>query len=335
VATRERLVCLAWVAMLIACGGANADDLREVVRSPYGIQRYVQTHEALTAGDLWKALGIPELLSDPQWPNLARGFDCRSDLRCEAWIEPMQLSWERTRFVALRFAQEDRQLNRYLVFEQEGTVWKLAGHIDSVFAKYFDPILYPKELGGKWWLVLREQSGSGTGYHESIQRWFEMKGEHLREVLSILDQAYILGYPGHYISRPAAIATDFQRTERGDLVRVLYRLAFTLVDDDGVDRGFLGSIEKTAVYRRRANETTFHLDATKGASENDIETIFWPSFRPNLATDFLRNDLQGLLRIARGPKSAERRWLAETLKEFPPGVERRELMRALAAGAAH
>jgi hypothetical protein len=332
-----RLICLSWIAALIG-GSAYGDDLGQVAGSPFRIQAYVQTHKAFNAGDLWKALGLPPLVSDPNFPkDLVRGFDCQPDLPCEAWLDPVQLSWAGTRFVALRFTQPTRQLSRYLLFQEAGTGWKLVGHIDSGFAKYFDPVLYPKELGSTWWLVLREQSGSGTGYHEWIQRWFEMKEGHLREVFSILDEAYLIAFPGDYVRRPAAIVTDYQRTKSGDLIRVLYRLAFTLVDNDGVDRAFFGSIEKPALYRRNRNETTFRLDATEGASENDINRVFrpWPpSLGPDSATDFLRYNLQNLLRIAGGPGSTERQWLEENLKDFPASAERRELMRALTAGTA-
>ena len=331
-----RLICLLWIAALIG-GGAYGDDLGKVAGSPFRIQAYVQTHKEFDAGDLWKALGLPPLVSDPNFSkDLVRGFACQPDLPCEAWVDSVQLSQTRTRFVALRFTQPSMQLSRYLLFEETGTVWKLVGHIDSGFAKYFDPVLYSKELGSTWWLVLREQSGSGTGLFEWIQRWFEMKNGHLREVLSILDEGYyLIAFPGEYVCRPAAIVTDYQRTSSGDLIRVLYRLAFTLVDDDGVDRAFFGSIEKSAVYRRSKSEATFRLDASEGVSENEINRVFrpFPPFLgPDSTSDFLRYDLHNLLRIAGGPRSTERQWLEENLKGFPASVEKRELMRALPAG---
>lgn len=322
------VMCLSWIAVLIG-GGAYGEDLRTVAQSPYRIQTYVQTHNAFSASDLWRALGIPDLVTDRNVE--ARGFDCRPNAPCEIWLQQVPLSTDGTRFMALRFTQPGMQLDRYLLFHQQKTGWKLAGHIDSGFAKYFDPVLYPKEVGGKSWLVLREQSGSGTGYQEAIQRWFEVKGGRLREVLSILDDAYILGHPGEYVLRPSAIVMDFQRTGTGDLLRVLYRLVYALVDDDGVDRAFFGSIEKSVTYRRNRNETSFHLDA--GASENDMK-VFGPNLGQDLATEFLKNDFQNLLKISRGPRSTERRWLEENLKDFPPSAEREELRRALTAGTA-
>ncbi len=328
------LLCLLWIASSNV-SSAYGDEIQQVALSPFRIEAYVRSHGTFRARDLWKALGLPELVSDPNLPrDRAGNFDCKPDSPCQVWLEPVQLSWDTTRFIALRFTQSNTELNRYLVFGDKGNAWKLVGYIDAGFAKYFDPTLNLKEVGGKWWLVLREQSGSGTGYRASIQRWFEMRDRQLYEALSLPDQAYHLDYPGRYVRRPSAIVTDFERTIGGDLVRVLLRIAFTLVDDEGVDRAFLGSVERTIVYKRNRNEIAFHLDPADGASQSDIESIFRPPFGSDSATDFLREDLQHLLRIAMGPESVERKWLLRNIKDFPPSSERQELMRALAAKAA-
>ena len=310
-----------WIGILVSVA-AYGQDLRTIAQSPFSIRAWIQTHQTFLAADLWKALGIPESRSDP-YQDLARGFDCQADPPCEVWSEPMPLPPDGSRGIALRFTKSQTELDRYLIFRQEDTAWKLAGYIDSNFAKYLDPVLYPKQLGGRWWLIMREQSGSGTGFQESIQRWFEMKDGHLREVFSALDDAYILGYPGEFVLRPSAIVTDYQRTRHGDLLRILLRLAFTLVDKDGVDRGFFGSIEKTAEYRRQGDESRFVL---RGA---EIDRIFRPGPREDLATEFLRYDLQNLLRIASGPESIEQQWLARNIGSFPASRARDELRRTL------
>jgi hypothetical protein len=323
-----RMISLSCTMALMGCS-ACGEDIRAVAGSPYSIQAYVHAHERFNAGDLWKALGISELVSDPRVKvGDARSFDCQPDLPCEAWIQALQLSSDRSEFLAVRFTQPDRELNRYLVFRQTGNAWKLVGHIDSGFAKYFDPVLYPKELSNKWWLVLREQSGSGTGYYESIQRWFELRAGALQEVLSILSDAYVLGYPGEFAIRPTAIVTDFQQGSIGDLFRVLYRVAFTLVDENGVDRAFFGSTEEASLYRRDRSEVAFHPDVPKGTIYDEIRALRYKTAQ-DLATWFLSHDFQNLMKIARGPASIEQEWLRENLKELPPSEAREKLRRTL------
>jgi hypothetical protein len=313
-----------WIGILLSAA-TYGQDLRAIAQSPFSIRTWIQTHQAFPAGDLWKALGIPELLSDP-YKDLARGFDCQADPPCEVWSEPVPLPPDGSRGIALRFTRPGYDLNRFLIFRREGAVWRLAGYIDSNFAKYFDPILCAKQLGGRWWLVVQETSGSGTGFLELTQRWFETRDGQLQEVLSILDDSRALGYPGEFIVHSSATVMDFQRTGNGDLMRVLFRLAFTLAGNDGVDRGFFGSIERTAEYRRRGNESRF------GPGASEIAGIFRPGPRHDLATEFVRYDLQNLLKIAAGPDSIERQWLARNLKSFPASSERDQILRKLDRG---
>ncbi len=324
-------MCL-WALGAIVSG--RGEDLSRIATSPFLIEEYVRGHKAFNAGDLWKALGVPELVSDPRFPDLTRGFDCQSDLACEASIQPLQLSpWNRS--VALRFTKPMAELNRYLVFQQpdvfpgKSGAWALAGYIDSGFAKYFDPVLYTRQLGGKWWLVLSEQSGSGTGFDSSLQRWFEVKHGRLREVLSLLDKAYLLAYPDEFNVRPAGILTDYQRTATGEAFRGVCRVAFTLADDDAVDRAFLGSTERAIVYRRNRDEDSFHLSGADGAPCDNIPGILLPDSNQELATWFLRQDFENLRKIARGRQSVEKQWLRDSLKDFPATAERDELIRML------
>ncbi len=318
---------------LLALGAfvsGRGEDLSQIARSPYLIEEYVRDHKTFNAGDLWKALSVPELVSDPHFPSLAGRVDCES--ACEALIQPLQISDGANLYIALRFTERMEELNRYLVFRRPAVftrgnvVWTLAGYIDSGVARYFDPVLYEREPGGKWWLVLSEQSGSGTGFYSSLQRWFEVQAGLLREVLSILDNAYILGYPGEFVLRPAAIITDYQHTTTGDIFRILFRVTFTLIDDDGVDRAFFGSTEKTYFHRRDRNEVAFHLTGPEHAPGDDILDI-----HEDRATWFLRQDFDNLRKIARGRPSVEEKWLQDNLKDFPPSAQRLALIRALQA----
>ena len=312
-------MCLAVIAAWLA-GNASGDDLREIVRSPYRIQAYVRPHKSFDAGKLWVALGVPEVLSDPVLgKEPVRAFDCQAEWPCRAWIEEVQLSATR-RYVVLRLSQPLRELNRYLVFDNKS---RLIGYIDSAFAKYFDPVLYTREVGNKWWLVLREQSGSGMGAYERTQRWFEVHAGKLREALSILDDGYMLSYPGWYLRRPSAFVTGYEHTLHGDRLRVLFLLDYTLADDYGVDIGLFGSIQEKVVYSRGNGEAAFRLSA---AESRDIARI-WPGAED--PTDFLQAALPDLMMIAHSPRSAERQWLIDNLPAFPASPERRQLLDAL------
>jgi hypothetical protein len=240
------------LVLLIVGGSLHGDDLREVARSPYRIEAYVRSHKTFNADDLWDALGIPAVLSDAYGPiKLKEKFDCRDSV-CQAWLQQIQLSLDGSRSVVLPFTQREQQMNRYLVFNDK---FRLIGYFDSTFAKYFDPVIYPVDLGGKSWLVLREQVGSGTGFYEMIQRWFEIKSGKLREVLSILDHAFLLSYPGQYVRRTSARVTGLEHTREGDLFRVQYRLDYALPGEgDGVDTGYFGSFSKDVIYRHGRSE---------------------------------------------------------------------------------
>jgi hypothetical protein len=53
------------------------------------------------------------------------------------------------------------------------------------------------------------------------------------------------------------------------------------------------------------------------------------------STYFLQSDMNQLLKIAHGPRSPERDWLAFNLPGFPVSPERQRLMQALTHGSRH
>ena len=312
-------VGLAVAALLLA---ACVADRRDIQRSPYAVGESVGSQSSRDWNKLWAVLGVPSTLQT----DLGAG-PVRLDAELgtpEVALFPMQLSGSNHNLVLLRLAWSDRQVFRYVLFEREGESWHVAGFLDHGFAKYFEPTHHVEQVGGRRWLVFRVQTGSGTGFQQATQKWFEMANGQLRQVLTLVSDASQLAYPGSYLVEVDVAVTAYNRTDGGESLTAIYSARFGL---EGADPS-LGTVRKTAIYvRPRAGEAFQFDSAHSEITKEQIEQIFESyTLSPD---EFLRFDLENLKKIIGTGQGSGFRWLKENLGRFKEFDEGRLLLRLM------
>lgn len=174
---------------------ADEDDeaLRPNSTSPYEIARVVneskkswdEEHVALRVdlGQIWKELNIP-----PDEFATCGGGECEAD------VARYELDGEPGKEAVLRLNMP-HNFGRYLVYKRAGRGgWKLLGYADHDFNRYVDSSYNVVRAGGRNWLVIYGQEGSGSGFALYGETWYEVAHDGLREVLSYPVEGSL--YPG-------------------------------------------------------------------------------------------------------------------------------------------
>lgn len=255
------------------------------------------------------------------------GFDCSaSEGPCEAYRLPVRLGAMDDGMV-VAITQRDRFLSRFIIFRNESVGWRVVGCVDAAITRYFDPTIRSTQIGGRWWLVLIDQTGSGTGYARTRQRWFQFRKGRVAEALSILDQAYLLVGPDVNTWRASAVVTGFSSSGSEDSFTVLYRSAFTLANTKAEDVGLIGTRQATAVYWRQNAKQAFRLNERAGLGKDEIANSFTPGPESDiLQSDFLKLEARDLRRIASGPPRSRRNGCKPAFRSSHPARCTRSLL---------
>lgn len=177
--------------------GGAAGALR-VPLSPYAIKRLVDDNPQLDLRPLWRRLGVPAKLNTV-WSQIGGQDDTSSifaggyeQSRCLTELYHLELDGAPGNEVLLKLHQGWLgSYTRYLVFSRRPDEavrkqgWKLLGYADHDFTKYEQPSHRFVNATGKRWLVIRVQTGSGSGFARYHERWYEVSNAGVREVLTI------------------------------------------------------------------------------------------------------------------------------------------------------
>lgn len=320
------------------------DVIKVETTSPYEIARMVnlgkhgRDAQPIDLSLTWKRLGIESMY-----------FEVCGD--CDAQVTSYDLDGKPGPEVLVKLIGVP-QACRFLIFKQDATGWKLLGHIDHDFNRYRMAEHRVVRFGGKPWLVINSQAGSGSGFSLYDETWYRVADNGIRKVLS---------YPveGRTYPWPAGLARDFKArpVTSGSTIKaprnltIRYQVTYSKCDGVTPKCSKLISNQHRLTYVWDARSNTFVPDASRSnISEREISVIanVEPKEDPPEATIgnthfysenkawvgggyelFLKYNLAALLRIARDKNNKHREWLRSFLKDCDNTAEKKELIQAL------
>ncbi len=299
---------------------------------PYSIKRYIDEHHSIDAGLLWQKLGIR---AEMQTVYSRIGFDpldiesaiFESCGNSTAEISRLELDGNPGKEVLLKVYQ-GWGLTRYLIFKSvkvgKSVSWKLLGHADHDFARYYMPHHRVVKMDGKIWLVVTGQGISGTCVSLSYDRWYEVDAEGVREVLSLPAKGHectTTGYPEREFS---SRVLEYRRNKKDERITVLFSIRQGAEMRSGPQIN-LGTRKQNAVYILR--QGAFELEESSSEiTLEDIRTAY------NVGTfgdeDFLKFNFANLKKIASEGRRAHKEWLREFLEDCSDTPEKKLLQLA-------
>ncbi|HYY94530.1 MAG TPA: hypothetical protein VE713_08435 [Pyrinomonadaceae bacterium] len=350
---RRYSLALALVAISFAASGATSPAraggvnlVEPKTTSPYEIARLVnqsaaQGKEGYVADEVdlrrtWKRLGVP-----PRDFETCPGY-------CGARIFRYELDGERGDEVLLKL-NRGVEFFRYLVFKRAGRGrWRLLGFVDHDFNRYEESSHRVLRAGGRNWLVIRGQEGSGSGFALYAETWYEVSAKGLRPVLyyPVKGQAY--PWPEGVGRKFKARITSTRGAAKA--VRLLYTVSYERLDymknefvklyrnHHQVQYVWNGRRRRFVFDAPRSNITEKEIEAIAelqvemgegeriGGSEFFSEGDAWKRGGYDL---FLKYNLRSLLKLARGADEGQKEWLRQLLKDCADTREKRLLEGAL------
>ena len=301
---------------------------------PKRIQERLRPEGTTDLSAMWSDLGLSSEL-DTVWDRVgalwddepARFSECNE---CEAELFEVELNGEPGPESVLKI-YEPYGRSRYLIFSAETSErrWRLLGHADHDFARYYTPEHSVETLGGRPYLVLRVQGISGTGVSQAFDRWYEV-GDRVTEVLS-------LPAKGHQCADGLSLCREWEsrvigrETEGGkDTVRVLFRIAYSgsrfLIDGAGEEAVDILETESTVYYSRASAGSPFVVDLDRSEmSQRDLRMVF--NIDALGDEDFLRIHRRDLERVIPGSGDETKAWLRRFLHRCADVPERVALLR--------
>jgi len=297
-------------------------ELVQAARSPYDIQRFVETHFNFDWGPLAKALNIKDGI----------GLDCEGDQERHNCSSELITIMDPPRTVVCLTALPMNET--YLVFIPESQPdglpqWRFAGHFHQ-FVRYWELEHRIVTLGKRPYLVMNEQGISGTGVASEIENWRDLTGPDFDPVLSYTTK-------GHYEGSERSFIRDFEATTISTeekpvpSITLSYRLDFSGYRNPPLEPDLLGLGHRSdKVVYGRTPEGRFTID-TKSSSLTSAGVLALYSDKGPACEEFLKYALAPLKEIATGTNSDGKRWLKEFLDRCGGNtVEQKELTALLA-----
>jgi hypothetical protein len=337
----------------VAAVGASAQ-APVVPRSatPYEMARVV--NESRRHGDESR---VPvEVNLEPAWRRLgvAAGPMGSCSGGCEAETFRHELDGEPGKEVLLKLTRSFDSC-RYLVFKRMNRArgkarWKLLGLVDHDFNRYRMSSHRVARAGGRDWLVVRGQEGSGTGFSLYAETWYEVGRRGLRPVLRYLSE-------GNVFPCLDNLGRSFKArvvpSRRARTVAVRYSVSYVISDCSGPEDIKLFTARHRVRYAWDGKARAFAFDPSRSDvpegvigliadAEPEAEgaqtinnTLFFSGVKDFAASGdrlFLKYNLRGLLKVARGGDERRREWLRAFLERRRDTPEKDTLLKALRSG---
>jgi hypothetical protein len=326
--------------------GKNESDIftpKSVSYSPYYIAKLINQNQKK-----WDKLRIQETVSlQPIWDDLGVNFDSSFNIRmfnecsasCKAKISKAQLDEEADKELLLQieFAGD---FCRFLIFKQiksstdEKKQWILLGYIDHGFNKYEMASHKVITVGNKSFLVIRGQTGSGSGYSSYGDTWYEVDEKGIRGVLNYASSVGIYPYPDGLIRILRTKISQYQVCQEPCSVLVEFFKSYKGMTDSGKETPLLFTKKQNTFFTWDSQLNQFVFDAVKsGISKDEFESIYYcglDSFdHCESNEEFLKHNLKSLLLVARGSNSESKKWLYQFLANCNETSEKNLLLKAL------
>jgi hypothetical protein len=302
--------------------------------SPYDIALFIADNQDADLSEVWKQLGIQKLNfgyddegEETDGPHIDRFLSrCGG---CDIETFALELDGEPGREVLLKISDLLAQSCRYLLFKQmrnnNKTGWKLLGHIDHGSGKYRMPQHELIYSGGKPWLVITVQEGSGSGFSLYHDRVFAVKSTGIKEVIRFPSE-------GHWqtccYNPIREFSTQVENCEISNDV-ITCEIQFTIsysayLDSDEI---LLWEKRQKATYRTDRKTNTLVLDATKSDLTQEEIDIIYARVGIN-DEDFIRYNYKELSEIANEQQGRRREWLQHFIDQ-EGGSPEKEILRRM------
>ena len=298
----------------------TASELARAARSPYDIERFVETHTDFDWEPLWKALKITDQIEMAGCVKQGdAAHSCSSELiivvgPLQAILLLRRYDWDE---VDLRFIGE---------LQPDGlTRWHFAGHFEP-HVHYFQPEHRIVMFGNKPYLAVTQQGESGLGMSTELESWIDLTRSEFVPVFSYTKGGHANGYDS--ITRDSSGGVVWLQDQPMESITVEYRLSFTSEDNIGREVP-LGSKSDKAVFTR-ADGGKFRVDdKLSTTSSEQIGFLYEDAYAGLSNEDFLRYDFPSLKEIASKADSPEKRWLRKFLPNCKETPEKKQLSELL------
>ncbi|HRH44623.1 MAG TPA: hypothetical protein PKY82_23505 [Pyrinomonadaceae bacterium] len=218
---------------------------------------------------------------------------------------------------------------RFLIFKQKNsktdTKWQLLDYIDHDFGRYKMPKHFTFLSGGKNWLVVQTQVGSGTGFALYNYRLFTIRNNKVVEILEFPAEGHTfnLGLPDWSSS---AHIIDCKIEKNTVIVEIEFAATYSTFNE--TDKDVLWIKKQKAVFRKDLNSGKVILDRKKSnLSQRELKSVYGFDSLTNEA--IVKYNFEELKKISLGKDAVHKKWLQDFLQQCEPIREKKILQRNL------
>jgi hypothetical protein len=308
----------------------DSGKVKQVTVSPFDVARDINKNR-----DQWSKHQIYDELNLLYfWEDLAMEpgdlSGCEAD--CDAELYKAELDGIVGEEVLLKLVKSF-DLCRYLLFkpvDDQHSVkpkWLFLGYIDHDFNKYEMSWHRVADTGNKHWLVIRGQTGSGTGFSSYDDMWYEVSEDGVKEVLNYTARAHIAEWPkGLGWELRSAIIPQPYGDDQSAAVR--FTVSYTGLNYMTDEYPALFSKSSRVQYRWDSSKASFAFDPSKSrVSKEEYDSVYQLEFQS--IANFLKYNLDRLMKITKGKKVKSKEWLRDFLSKCEHTPERAALIEAL------
>jgi hypothetical protein len=304
--------------------------VKQVTVSPYDIARGINKNRDQWSKDqIYEELNLRYL-----WENLAMesGDFSQCETNCDAKLYKIELDDIAGGAVLLKI-MKSLYLCRYLLFKQVDDLrsvkpeWLFLGYIDHDFNKYEMSWHQVANTGNKHWLVIRGQTGSGTGFSSYDDTWYEVSGNGIKEVLNYTARTHIAQWPkGLGVELKSSIILQPNGDDLSAAIK--FTVSYSGLNYMTEDYPRLFSRSSSVKYNWDSSKASFVFDpSTSQVSKEEYDSVY--QLESWNIESFLRYNLNGLAKIAKGEKVKSKEWLRDFLNECEYTPEKAALIETL------
>lgn len=325
-----------------ASSSVSPDEVARLVNESKAAWDKRQVARAVDLRPVWRKLGIP-----------AGGFEggCTGG-DCEAAVFRHELDGEPGLESVLKLMRPLSDSCRYMVFTRAGAgVWKLLGHVDHDFNRYEMSRHRVASAGGRNWLVVRGQEGSGTGYSLYGETWYGVGAGGVRPVLHYPVEGHVSSWPaGLSRALKARVVAPRRAVDEKAAITILFTVTYYVPVDSETDASLTFVNRHHARYAWDDAARKFVFDVSRSdITPQEIGAVVDLQFDPaqsqqiggtTFSSDggayvrggcevFLKYNLRGLSKFAASGSRARREWLRRFLEDCGDTPEKKTLEDAL------
>lgn len=298
--------------------------------SPYEIAKLL-TDDPWSRDDIWNQLGIHSLhlgYEEIRTNRLRSPDQFLTSLNVDIKTYTDELDGEPGNEVLLRVSNTSEEC-RYVLFKplkrRAGKPrWKLLGYIDHDFGRYQMPEHSIAHSGGRKWLMVTVQMGSGIGYAGYNNRLFSVDHTGLKEILQFPSEGLVAFCCDNYPIRE--FKTKLVRCEMSGATTTVTIdfLATWWAKTDGGKVG-LWKKKQRARYQTDPISQKLTLDPSQSDFGEEEFKAMYDAAEDMSREDFICYNLAELSRIALEPENPRKNWLRHFLDQVAPSPEKEKL----------